>query len=174
VIRSAGDPAVAIRPAQARLRRLDANLQTGRWASLDELLGARLREPRFTALLVALFAAVAALLAAVGIYGLLSYGVARRTREIGVRLALGAGRGRIEAGVVGGAVRLALAGLALGLAGSAAAARALSSLLHGVAPLDPWTYVAVALLFLGVAVLASWVPARRAGTLDPLVALRTE
>jgi predicted permease len=174
VVRTSGDPAAAIRPAQARLRRLDPNLQTGRWATLDELLDTRLREPRFTTLLVALFAGVAALLAAVGIYGLLSYGVARRTREIGVRLALGAGRGRIEAGVVGGAVRLALAGLALGLAGSAAAARTLSSLLHGVAPLDPWTYAGVALLFLGVAVLASWVPARRAGGLDPVTALRQE
>lgn len=174
VIRTAGDPVAAIRPAQARLRRLDPNLQTGRWATMDDLMGRRLREPRFTTLLVALFAAVAALLAAVGIYGLLSYGVARRTREIGVRLALGAGRGRIEAGVVGGALRLTLAGLALGLAGSAAAGRILASLLHGVAPTDPWTHTVVAVLFLGVAALASWLPARRAGRLDPVEVLRHE
>lgn len=174
VIRTAGDPAAAIRPAQARLHRLDPNLQTGRWATMDELMGRRLREPRFTTLLVTLFAGVAALLAAVGIYGLLSYGVARRTREIGVRLALGAGRRRIEADVVGGALRLTLAGLALGLAGSAVAGRVLSSLLHGVAPTDPWTYASVALLFLGVAGVASWLPARRAGRLDPVAVLRHE
>jgi putative ABC transport system permease protein len=172
VIRADGDPAALVQPAEARLEALDPDLQIGRWATLAELADRELRQPRFTLLLVALFAAVAAALAAVGIYGLLAYAVACRTREIGVRMALGAERRRIEAGVVAGALRLTAAGLVLGLAGAAAAGRGVRSLLHGIAPTDPWTLAAVALLVLGVAVLASWLPARRAGAVDPIKALR--
>jgi putative ABC transport system permease protein len=174
VIRATGDPAAVVRPAQARLAELDPDLQAGRWSTLDELVGSELRQPRFTLLLVALFAAIAAILAAVGIYGLLSYVVARRTREIGVRMALGAERRRIETAVVAQALRLAVAGVVLGLAGAVAVSRLLQGLLHGVAPTDPWTYAAVAVLALAVTVVASWLPARRAGSLDPLEALRTE
>jgi putative ABC transport system permease protein len=172
VIRTDADPAALVQPAQARLEALDPNLQIGRWATFAELAGRELREPRFTVLLVGLFAAVAATLAAVGIYGLLSYAVASRTRELGVRMALGAERRRIEGGVVAGALRLTAIGLALGLAGAVAAGRGLASLLHGVEPTDPWTLGAVTLLVLTVAVLASWLPARRAGAVDPITALR--
>ncbi len=174
VIRTAGDPALLVRAAKARLAELDPDLQTGRWATMGELMGRELRQPRFTLLLVAVFAAVAAALAAIGIYGLLSFLVARRIRELGVRMALGAERRQIEAAVVGQALRLGGAGAVLGLAGAWATARVLRSLLHGVAATDPWTYAAVALVALAVTVLAGWLPARRAGSLDPLVALRTE
>jgi putative ABC transport system permease protein len=172
VIRADGDPAAVVQPAETRLEEVDPDLEIGRWATLAELADSELRQPRFTLLLVALFAAVAAALAAVGIYGLLAYAVACRTREIGVRMALGAERRRIEAGVVAGALRLTAAGLVLGLAGAVAAGRGVRSLLHGIAPTDPWTLAAVALLVLGVAVLASWLPARRAGAVDPIAALR--
>lgn len=173
VIRTDGDPNAVIPAARARLAKLDPDLQTGRWATFQELVDRRLREPRFTLLMVGLFAVVAATLAAVGIYGLLSYLVVQRTREIGVRMALGAGRGRIEGTVVAQALRLTGLGLVLGLAGAAAADRLLRTLLHSVAAEDPWTYAGVAFLTVGVAVLASWGPARRAGALDPLEALRT-
>ncbi len=174
VIRTTGDPSTVIRAAKARLAELDPDLQTARWSTMDELMSRELRQPRFTLVLVAVFASVAALLAAIGIYGLLSFLVARRIQEIGVRMALGAERRQIETTVVAQALRLGVAGLVLGLAGAAAATRLLQGLLHGVAATDPWTYAAVALLVLAVTVLASWLPARRAGALDPVVALRAE
>jgi hypothetical protein len=172
VIRADGDPAAVVQPAETRLEEVDPDLEIGRWATLAELADRELRQPRFTLLLVALFAAVAAALAAVGIYGLLAYAVACRTREIGVRMALGAERRRIEGTVVAGALRLTAAGLVLGLAGAVAAGRGVRSLLHGIAPTDPWTLGAVTLLVVAVAVLASWLPARRAGAVDPIKALR--
>jgi putative ABC transport system permease protein len=113
-------------------------------------------------------------LAAIGLYGLLAYSVAQRRREIGVRMALGAQRRGILALVLGQGALLAGIGVVAGLAGAFAATRYLSSLLFGITPLDPATFVAVALVFAGVALLASYVPARRATGVDPLVALRSE
>jgi putative ABC transport system permease protein len=130
--------------------------------------------PRFHATLLGAFAALAMLLAAVGIYGLLAYTVAQRTREIGVRMALGASRRGILALVIGQGAVLAGIGVAAGLAGAFASTRYLSSLLFGITPLDPATFVAVALVFAAVALFASYVPARRATRVDPLVALRSE
>lgn len=172
VMRFDGAPGDLARPVRERLEALDPDMQLGRLATLEELAGQELRRPRFTLTLVAAFALVAALLVAVGIYGLLAYAVARRTRELGIRMAVGADGRRIERSVVLGALRTTSLGLAVGFVGAALAARSLSSLLHGVTPLDPWTLGAVTVLVLAISVLASWVPARRASAVDLVRALR--
>jgi len=130
--------------------------------------------PRSTASLFSIFAALALALGAVGIYGVISYSVARRTREIGIRLALGADRRRVLGLIVGQSARLALFGVAIGWAAALALARAMSSLLYGVGAADPVTYAGVAVLLVLVALAASYIPARRATRVDPLVALRYE
>lgn len=130
--------------------------------------------PRFTAFLVALFAGVALLLGAIGVYGVLAYAVGRRTQEFAVRLALGASHRDLLAGVIGEGARLTLAGVMLGLAGSFIATRALSRLLFGVGPTDPATFTGVALVLIVTGLLASYLPARRAMRIDPARALQVE
>jgi putative ABC transport system permease protein len=130
--------------------------------------------PRFHAVLLAAFAGVAAVLAAIGIYGVLACSVEERTREIGVRMALGAQRRQVLAIVLRRGLALTLAGLALGTASAAGSARLLESLLFGVATVDGPTYASVLLLFFLVALLAAYVPARRATRVDPLTALRAD
>jgi putative ABC transport system permease protein len=130
--------------------------------------------PRFYAVLLGVFAAVAALLAAIGIYGVLSYAVVQRTREIGIRMALGAERPRVLMLVLRKGVMLTTIGITLGVGAAAAITRLLQSMLFGITPLDPTTFVGVALMFGLVATLASYLPARRATMVDPLVALRNE
>ncbi len=129
---------------------------------------------RFTMLVLGAFAAVALLLATVGVHGVLSYTVAERTREIGIRMALGADRGSVGRLVVGQGARLALAGLGIGVVGSLAVSRLLAALLYGVRPGDPATLATVAVGLGAVSLLASWLPARRAARVDPMVALREE
>ena len=157
----------------------------GAIASLDPTLPAtfstldarvdQLRErPRFDAVLTALFALLGLLLAAIGLFGLVSYSVARRTHEIGIRMALGAERGDVVRMVVGQGLRLVLIGVAIGIAGALALTRFLSSLLYGVTPTDPLTFIAVSLILIAVALLACYIPARRAAKVDPMVALRYE
>jgi putative ABC transport system permease protein len=124
--------------------------------------------------MLSVFASVAAILAAIGIYGVLAYAVVQRTREIGIRMALGAQRAQVLALVLGKGAILTAAGIALGLAGAAAGTRLLQDLLFGVTPLDPTTFAAVSVLFGLVAMVACYVPARRATAVDPMVALRTE
>jgi ABC-type antimicrobial peptide transport system permease subunit len=129
---------------------------------------------RFTTLLLALLASVALLLAAVGIHGVLSYGVSQRRREIGIRMALGARASDMIGLIVGEGLRLAVVGLVLGLAGAFVLTRFLTTQLFGVTPTDPATFAAVAALLAFVAVAATAVPARRAASVDPLVTLRSE
>ena len=139
-----------------------------------EKISSTLEESHFDAFLLAVFAAIALLLSSVGIYGVLSYVVAQRTRHIGIRMALGATPARVMRDVLGYGMRLTSVGLALGLAGAIAGTQVLSSLLYGIKPTDPLTFLVISLLLIGVALLACYVPARRATRIDPMVALRYE
>jgi len=174
VMRSRGDPAVALEAARATVLSLDRDLPLYDVFTLEAMVDRALGQPRFYVLLLSIFAALAVVLAVVGIYGVIAYTVQQRTREIGIRIALGASRERVVGMVVQRGLLLALAGIALGSAGAYAVSRVLQSLLFGVGARDPFTFVAVAVLLGGVAVLASWLPARRAARVDPLAAMRTE
>jgi predicted permease len=151
---------------------LDPALPVARLQPLTQLVRDATAQPRLTVLVFAIFAAAAVALAAVGLYGLIAFGVAQRTREIGVQLALGARPARVVRGVLAQGVRLALLGVALGAVGAYAAAGALRAILFETEPTDPATYAAVAVLLVLVAALASAAPARRAARLDPVAALR--
>jgi len=141
---------------------------------MEALLAGARGPARALSILIALFAAVALLLAAVGIYGVMAYLVAQRTREIGIRMALGASARSVVLMVVGRGLALTLIATLLGIAGAAALTRTLATLLFGVGPLDPVTFVAAAVVLGGVALLACYLPARRAARVDPVVALAEE
>jgi len=174
VIRTAMDPLRLAPSLRGAVHELDKELPVSEIGTLTGNIAHSTRERRFTAALVAGFAALALVLAAVGIYGLISYTVAGRTREIGVRMALGAGRTTILAMVLKRALLLAGAGVAIGVAGSLALTRLLGSLLFGVSATDPAVFAGVSLFLLAVAALAGYLPARRAASVDPLIALRHE
>jgi ABC-type antimicrobial peptide transport system permease subunit len=141
---------------------------------MDEAVAASVAQPRFRTLLLGLFAAAATLIATCGLYGLMAYAVTQRRREIGVRMALGAGRREVLRLVLTRALRIVVAGLIVGLAGAAAVTRVLQTFLFGVTPTDPMAFALVTLLLLTVGLMAAWLPARRAAGIDPNVALRAE
>jgi predicted permease len=174
VMRSRGDPAVALEAARAVVASLDRDLPVYDAFTLEAMVDRALGQPRFYVLLLSIFASLAVVLAVVGIYGVIAYTVQQRTREIGIRIALGASHGRVVGMVVRRGLVLALAGITLGSAGAYAMTRVLQSLLYGVGARDPMTFVAVPALLGVVAVLASWLPARRAARVDPLAAMRAE
>jgi len=142
--------------------------------TMEQILAKVTSQPRFNTILLGIFAAVALILAGVGIYGVLSYSVTQRTRELGIRVALGATRGDVLRLIVRQEILLTAIGLAIGLAASFALTRLMTSLLYGVSPTDPMTLAVIALLLIAVALLACWIPARRATKIDPVVALRFE
>jgi putative ABC transport system permease protein len=142
--------------------------------TLDEVLAASAAQRRFNMTLLASFAALAVVLALIGVYGVIGYSVAQRTREIGIRVALGATRSDVVALVVRAGMGWSLVGVAGGFAGALGLSRLISGLLFGVTPNDPATFVAIALAMLGVALAATYIPARRAASVDPIAALRAE
>ena len=175
VVRAAvQDPAALSGSLRQAVAAVDPMVPVSEIRTADQLLATSVETPRVTTLLLALFAAVALTLAAIGIYGVLSYSVSRRAREIGVRMALGARRGDVLRLVVGQALLLAGVGTVIGVAGAIATTRALDSLLFGVSRTDPLTFALVPVLLLGVACVAAYVPASRATRVDPTTALRLE
>jgi putative ABC transport system permease protein len=174
VVRTAGEPAAFVGTARADLASLDREMPIAAVRTMDEVVGRSITQRRFMMVLLAAFAMIAVLLAAIGVYGVLAYLVSQRTQEIGLRLAIGATPEDVVRLFLREGVTLTLVGLFAGLAGAFAAGRALTTLLFGVTATDPITYVVVAGA-LGLAALgASYVPARRAATLDPMSALRTD
>ncbi len=174
VIRTVGNPRALLPPVRAEIQSLDRNLPLFDIRTLDEHQGRAVAQERTNAQLVGLFGLIALILASVGVYGVMSYAVTQRTREIGVRMALGAHTHDVMRLVVGQGMRLSSLGLAIGLVGALSFTRFISSLLYQVKASDPVTFIAVALLLAAVALLASWLPARRAAKVDPMVALRCE
>src|SRR6266498_3068020 len=174
MLRTAQDPAMLMSAVRQRLRELDPDQPIMRIATVDARIADSLKPQRFNTTLMSLFAALALTLAVVGLYGILAYTVVQRTHEIGIRLALGAQSGNIIAMVMKQGLSLTLLGLMLGLAGAAVLTRLLERLLHGVSVTDAPTFITIALLLLAVALLACWIPARRATKVDPMIALKCE
>jgi len=173
-IRTSGDPKRIVSALRAELRQIDRDLPLASFETMDEVISGNVAMPRFQATLLGGFAGLALLLAAVGIHGVIAYSVSLRTHEIGIRMAMGARREDILRLVLAGGMAAPLAGVVLGAAGAAAAARLIGSFLYGVRPLDPATYIVVGAAVLAAALVAAWIPARRAMAVDPLVSLRYE
>ncbi|HEY2805373.1 MAG TPA: ABC transporter permease [Gemmatimonadales bacterium] len=174
LVRTEGDPNALVNPARAVLNEINPDVPAFRVRTMEEWVSRSMATQRFYAMLIAIFAGLALSLAAVGVYGVLSQAVGERTREIGLRMALGAAPDQVTALVVRQGVAPASVGLVIGLVGALGASRLLSKMLFEVKPADLPTYAGVALLIVIVATLAAWLPARRAARVDPLVALRSD
>jgi putative ABC transport system permease protein len=174
VIRASSDPASLISAVRRRISGIDKDVLISNLRTLDQLVTQSLQRPRFNMLLLGIFAAVALLLAAAGIYGVMSYTVAQNTREIGIRMALGAQAGDIRRLIVGQGLILTLIGVTIGVAAALALTRLMSNLLYGVSATDPATFALIVLLLAAVALLACYLPARRATKVEPMIALRSE
>jgi putative ABC transport system permease protein len=174
VLRTSSDPAALAGVVRNAVHEMDKDQSVADIQTLDKVVSASLAQPRLNTLLLGAFAALALLLAAIGIYGVISYSVALRTREIGIRMALGAERVDVLKLVVKHGLILALTGATIGLIGALSLTRLMSTLLYGVQPSDPPTFLAVFMVLVGVALLSSYIPARRATKVDPMVALRYE
>jgi len=172
VVRSTADPSTVMAAIRAQIRELDRDLPLSDLRQLKELVAASVSRPRFYTTILGVFASIALILAAVGIYGVISYAVSLRTRELGIRIALGATGRQVSGLVLQQGVGLAIAGVAVGGAGAYWLTRLLSKLLFGVSATDPLTFVGVAALLTAIAAIASFVPARRAAKVDPLLAMR--
>lgn len=174
VLSAASDPAPLVADVRAALRAENPDVAVGRIRTMDEVLAGTLAQPRVYTTLLAAFAGLALLLAAVGLYGVMSYSVTQRTRELGIRMALGASPGAIVASVLKHGFQVTCVGVALGLAGAYAATQSVANLLPGTRPGDPAMLAAVAVLLIVVALAASYLPARRAARVNPLDTLRGE
>jgi ABC-type antimicrobial peptide transport system permease subunit len=174
VVRTAGDPASVVRPVQSVVHELDPTLPLFDVKPKSEEVRSSLAQLSFTMLIIGVAAAVTLLLGAIGLYGVIAYVATLRTRELGVRVALGATPGEIAGMVTRQGIALTIVGIVAGLALFALVARFIRSLLFGVAPGDPLTLITVSLVLVAIAALASWIPARRASKVDPMIALRAE
>jgi putative ABC transport system permease protein len=174
VVRANGDAATTINAIHQSVAQVDNTLPLSAFMSMRDRVSESVAEPRFRTLLLGSFAGLALILAAAGIYGVMSYSVAQKTHEIGIRMALGAGRGNVLGLVLGQSLKLTIVGVGIGLAASWGLTRLLTSSLYGVTPHDGVTLAGVSILLAGVALVASYIPARRAMRVDPLVALRYE
>jgi len=173
VVRTAGDPLAVAAAARRHVRALDAAMAIDRMQTLEAVVATSAAATRFRTLLVALFGSVAVLLSAIGVYGLLSLSVALRRRELGIRATLGAAPRNITGLILGEGLRLTALGVVIGLAVALVAARPLESLLYETSPTDAWTYAAIAALLFAIALVACYLPARRASRMDPVAAMRT-
>ncbi len=173
-VRTTGDPMSMVGAIRSQIHALDRGLPISQIRSMDEVMSVARSRPRFLTLLLTMFSGLSLILAALGIYGVISYSVAQRTSEIGIRMALGAQRTDVLRLVGATGIRLALAGTGLGAIGAFALTRVLSGLLFGVSSVDAVTFAAMAATLIAVTLLACYIPARRASRVDPLVALRYE
>jgi putative ABC transport system permease protein len=171
-VRTSGDPAAVMNTVRRELQQLEPSMPLLNVTTLGDVFEQALWAPRMGASLLGIFALLALLLAAIGLYGVMAYTVSQRTRELGIRLALGASRTEVRNMVVRQGVLLALAGVSLGLAAAFALARLVANLLFGVTATDPTTFAAIPIVLLAVAVIATYLPAWRASRVDPVEALR--
>ena len=174
VVRSTAAPSAVETAIRAQVREIDRNLPVVGLNTMSEVVAQSVATPRFYMLMLAAFAGIALVLAAIGIYGVISYTVAQRSRELGIRIALGASRGRVIGKVLSEGLTLTVVGVGLGLVAAFGLTRLISSMLFGVAAGDAVTFAGVAVALTAVAVLASWLPAQRAAAVDPLIAMRAE
>jgi ABC-type antimicrobial peptide transport system permease subunit len=174
ILRPAGDNEHLLGRVMQVTAEIDPTIAIRDAGTIESELAKGIAAERFNMRLLSGFAIMALLLSAIGLYGVIAYGVAQRTRELGMRIALGAMQRDVLGMVVRQGLRLSVIGIVIGFAGAAAATRAMQSMLFDVSPLDPATFAAVGLLIVGVSLLASWLPARRAARVDPIAALRAE
>jgi putative ABC transport system permease protein len=172
IIRSSGDPGAIVPAVRRVIAGIDPDLAVATVATMDDLMGQSLAGPRFTTFLLSGFAAVALILVAVGLYGVLSYGITQRTHEIGIRMALGARAGHVLRMVVREAALMVVLGIIIGGAGALAVSRVMTSILFETSATDPAAFIAVVLVLGAVGAVAAYLPARRATKVDPLIALR--
>ena len=174
LVRTTADPRLVEATIKSRVKEVDADIPIYDLTTMEKAVSDSVAQPRFYMVLLSAFAGVALLLAALGIYGVISYAVSLRTRELGIRIALGASRRRVVNLVLGQGLWLTLGGVAAGLAAAFWLTRMIASMLFGVGALDPLTFAGVSLLLIGVALVASYIPARRAARVDPVIAMRAD
>jgi ABC-type antimicrobial peptide transport system permease subunit len=175
VVRTAPESPLTILPAvQEAVWSVNKSVPLGNPRSMNEIIARTLLQKKFTMLLLTIFAGTALLLATIGLYGVISYSVAQRTRELGIRIALGAQRSDVVRLILRQGMSLVAAGIVFGIAASIGLTRLMATLLYGVSATDPLTFLALSTALLSVAFVACWLPARRASTVDPIVALHAE
>ncbi|HKF58839.1 MAG TPA: FtsX-like permease family protein, partial [Blastocatellia bacterium] len=174
VVRTSGDPASLVPAIRRELANIDPDQPIYNARTMDQVVSQSIADRRFVLILLGAFSLLALLLASIGIYGVMSYSVAQRTQEIGVRMALGAARTQVFGMMITGAARLALAGIVLGVVGALALTRLMTAFLFGVSPSDPLTFLLISAFLAAIALLSSSIPVRRAMKVDPIAALRCQ